>query len=126
MADRIITNNPLVMERFADSLTVEYRELSREEILTIVRDRVHTGGRLLTHPLAGGVKPGETPFISVMISDGPGPLDLDSLKLIEEGIAARAKFAVRDAGLTESVRSDYMEIDLALISGALRHGGTVQ
>ena len=46
----VITNNPLVRSRLDDTHEVIYLELSYEELLKVVRDRIYEGHRLLTHP----------------------------------------------------------------------------
>ena len=51
----VITNNPLVRSRLDDTHEVIYLELSYEELLKVVRDRIYEGHRLLTHPLSGSV-----------------------------------------------------------------------
>ena len=61
----VITNNPLVRSRLDDTHEVIYLELSYEELLKVVRDRIYEGHRLLTHPLSGSVKPKETPYKSI-------------------------------------------------------------
>ena len=62
----IITNNTLVKEKLGENYHVEYEDLSYEDTLRKVRDRVYLGHKLLTHPLSGSVKPNETPYKSVM------------------------------------------------------------
>ena len=71
----VITNNPLVRSRLDDTHEVIYLELSYEELLKVVRDRIYEGHRLLTHPLSGSVKPKETPYKSVLISERKGAAD---------------------------------------------------
>lgn len=64
----ILTNNPLVQEKLGTDYTVQYEEISYEDVLRKVRDYIHGGHELLTHPLSGSVKPNETPYKSVMLS----------------------------------------------------------
>ena len=78
----VITNNPLVWDRLKETRHVVYREISYEEILREVRDRIHEGHTLLSHPLSGSVKPNETPYKSIMISERKGEVDEGSRKLI--------------------------------------------
>ena len=73
----VITNNPLVRSRLDDTHEVIYLELSYEELLKVVRDRIYEGHRLLTHPLSGSVKPKETPYKSVLISERKEKVDGD-------------------------------------------------
>lgn len=114
----VVSNNPLVKK------TLEARELCAVEYLPVglmafyenIRDRVHLGYRLLTHPLSGSVKPNETPYKSVGISDRPGEgLCLDSLALIEAAIAACRKFPVRHPNMSREMDADFQTVDLTLI-----------
>ena len=84
----IITNNTLVKEKFGADYQVEYADLSFEDTLKKVRDKIYLGHKLLTHPLSGSVKPNETPYKSVMISKEPGKLDEESMEIIENAIHA--------------------------------------
>ena len=79
----VITNNPMVLDKLKDTRNIIYREISYEEILREVRDRIHEGHTLLSHPLSGSVKPNETPYKSIMISERRGEVDEGSVKLIE-------------------------------------------
>ena len=80
----LITNNPKVastLEAFPQEACDSY-----QQVLFKVRDHVHSGARLLTHPLAGSVKPGESPYRSVAVSKEKGQLDMRSLEVIESAI----------------------------------------
>ena len=70
----IITNNSMVRDELSANYQVEYEDISYEDVLRKVRDRVYAGHKLLTHPLSGSVKPNETPYKSVMISTEPEKL----------------------------------------------------
>ena len=59
---------------------------SYREVLFAVRDYVHKGARLLSHPQAGSIKPYETPYRSVLISVELTELNFDSLQQIESAI----------------------------------------
>ena len=63
----IVTNNPLVAERLSPKWEVDYRKVGYTELLEWVRDFIQEGAVLLSHPLAGSVKPGETPYRSVLV-----------------------------------------------------------
>ena len=97
-------------------------EASLIDVLLAVRDRVHLGHTLLTHPLAGSVKPGQTPYRSVVVSAGRGEqTDFESLALIED--ALRVSRALTTAAgqreLSEKVLSDFQLIDYSLIAEIL-------
>ena len=62
MKKLIVTNNPMVRERYSQQYDLKYEETSFVGVLKQVRDLVHRGYRLLTHPLSGSIKPNETPY----------------------------------------------------------------
>ncbi len=115
----IVTNNPLVRQRYGGTRDVAFVDGSYMDVLTQVRDRVHQGHRLLTHPLSGSVKPGETPYKSVMIAAKRGTMDVQSLAIIEEAIAAARKFRDKTVGLPPRVLQDFQLVDFTLIDSAL-------
>lgn len=118
----IITNNPLVLEKLQADIPVVYRDVSYLALLKEVRDRIHMGGRLLSHPLSGSVKPGETPYKSVMLLSGKGAVDERSLELIENAIQACAKFT-RRGPYRPDVDKDFQLIDWTLLESALASAG---
>ena len=121
----LITNNPKV--QYDESIPAEkiYVAGSYEEVLTKVRDMVHKGYRLLSHPLSGSIKPNETPYKSVLVSGQPGELDLDSLNIIEHSMETYRKFAVisvdNQQKIPKDILSDFSEIDHSLIVSALKN-----
>lgn len=115
----IITNNPLVMDNLAGGHNVIYLAVSYEEVLLEVRDRVHQGAQLLSHPLSGSVKPGETPYKSVLVSKSKGKTDIESLKIIEKAIETCTKFPIKWKDFKDEVIEDFKLIDYTLISSAV-------
>lgn len=116
----IITNNPLVKEKYDEMFLVEYYDLGFLELLELVRDKIHLGYKLLTHPLSSSVKPNETPYKTIIVSTGE-KLDNDSLLIIENGILT-AKKLIKDTGLpkwNESILEDFQVVDLSIIEGAI-------
>jgi hypothetical protein len=120
MRKKIVTNNPLVQEKYGGEYPVEMVEGGYKDVLLALRDAIHRGAVLLTHPLSGSVKPGETPYKSVLIDDKTGPLDFNSLELIENSLAAYEKFHPSNAAAVDRVRQDFQLVDYTLISSALR------
>ncbi|MEG1971911.1 MAG: GrdX family protein [Oscillospiraceae bacterium] len=115
----IITNNPLVNNRFKENYEVELCDCSYSDILIKVRDLIHAGHKLLSHPLSGSIKPNETPYKTILVTKSAGSLDFDSLRIIEDSILTCRKFGTNRFHLTEGICEDFMLIDLSLISGAL-------
>ncbi|MCL2391903.1 MAG: GrdX family protein [Oscillospiraceae bacterium] len=116
--DILITNNPLAKERFEGKFNIAFVDGPLLDVLIAVRNRVHNGHTLLTHPLSGSVKPNETLYKSVLISRVQGAVDERSVSVIGECILATQKFAPR--AIPERAFADLQEVDLALISGALQ------
>lgn len=115
----IITNNTLVKEKLGKDYHVEYEDLSFEDTLKKVRDRIYQGHRLLTHPLSGSVKPNETPYKSVMISEKTEELDMQAMRIIESAIQTCAKFQFKSDKYRPEVYDDFRLIDCTLIESAL-------
>lgn len=115
----IITNNPLVYERLADSRNLIYKEISFEAILQEARDKIHQGHTLLSHPLSGSVKPNETPYKSVMIGRKKGNVDQWSVSIIENALQACGKFQFRSDSYEPQVYEDFQLIDWTLLESAM-------
>ncbi len=117
----VITNNLKVKQKYDKECNVEFVDGSLMDVLIMVRDRIHEGHKLLTHPLAGSVKPNETPYKSVLISCDKGDLDLDSLLMISSNIETVQKFIniKKPIEWKEKILADFMEIDLDLINSGI-------
>lgn len=118
----IITNNKLVYEKYKDLYEIIYDEnYTYLNVLEYVRDKVHEGHLLTTHPLSGSIKPNETPYKTVMVSKNKGTLDYDSLSIIENSIATAKKFISNKPtpNWPERILDDFRVIDLSLIENVI-------
>jgi len=115
--DILVTNNPLVVAEFQGTFQVDFPDTDLLGILIRVRDHIHKGHRLLTHPLSGSVKPNETLYKSVLISAAADETDMHSVMTIEECIQAVQKFASKS--VPEQYLNDMQVVDLSLIRAAL-------
>ena len=137
----IITNNPLVRDKYSDK-EVEYYDISYQDVLQLVKNKIALGHKILTHPLSGSVKPKETPYKSIMMSKntvganapnvganakpvganvyGARPIDLESLEIIEDAIATCEKFKERRDKWTPQVLEDFQLVDFTLIDSAIK------
>ncbi len=115
-----MTNNSLVFEKYNNNYDITFVEGEYIDVLKFARDMVHKGSRLVTHPLMGSVKPNETLFRSIIVSQGDG-LDYGSLAIIEDSIAAAEKFAKcgRVPLWSDRVLEDFKFVDLKLFESAL-------
>lgn len=117
----IITNNDMVYNKYKDQYNIELYDCSIKEVMLKVRDRIHEGYKLLTHPLSSSIKPNESLFKSIMISDEKSVLDYDSLLIIENGIMTCDKFNKIKYNIvyTDRIIEDFKLIDLTVLESAL-------
>ena len=146
--DVLITNNPLVEASYSSRFEVVFLNTGLTGVLTHVRDCIHKGHVLLTHPLSGSVKPNETLYKSVLLSvtsvtansqfeesgracpqlERSGnvrpqcEIDFKSVSIIEECITAAQKFPPKN--IPDKYRKDLQIVDLSLIRNAIeKHVG---
>lgn len=115
MKNLIITNNPSVAESKDNVLFVDG---SAEETLIKVRDFVHEGYELISHPLAASLRMMFSPFRSVILGKKSEQVDGFSAEIIEDSIIKYKRhndFRKRDTANGE----DYKMIDLILLEAAL-------
>lgn len=115
----IYTNNELVFSKYSQDYDVDYSPVSYVDLLKKVRDAVHKGAKLLTHPLSGSIKPNETPFKSVYLTKAHGKMDLASLEIIENAIETTKKFPIKYPNMPQHIQDDFALIDLSLVDSAL-------
>ena len=117
----IITNNPLVKDRLTAVTNVVYMDGSYKDILIKVRDLCFAGYILKTHPLSGSVKPNETPYKSIMVSDREtDKTDFSSCELISNAISTYEKFAKLPDKWPKEVLLDFQAVDFSLMQNALK------
>lgn len=116
----IITNNPLIKKHYKNETMVE--EETYLNVLETARDYIHQGHRLLTHPLAGSVKPNQNPYRTVLVSKDVKKLDFNSLSLIENAIkVAKKMLDEKDIPKwSQSIKEDFQFVDKSLIDNAIR------
>jgi len=115
MKNLIISNNPAVAEKNDNVLFVDG---SAEETLIKVRDLVHEGYELISHPLAASLRMMFSPFRSVILGKKFKQVDAFSAEIIEESIIKYKRhmdFRKRDPRNDD----DYKMIDLILLESAL-------
>lgn len=116
-----ITNNRLFMEQYGNTKAVHFVDGGIKDVLVKVRDMVHQGYVLETHPLSGSVKPVETPVKSVALSlpIHASGVHMPSLAMAEGAVAACAKFAESAYAGQPGFQEDVMRIDLSLMESFL-------
>ena len=118
----IVTNNPMSKEQFESKYKIVFVEGTMMDILKKVRDNIHEGHKLLTHPLMSSIKPNETPYRTICISkEKLSNVDLQSLSIIEESIMSTEKFLndFNTPQWNEKILQDFQLIDSDLIYHAI-------
>lgn len=116
----ILTNNPLVVKCLGNEYKIRFEQnATYRDILVEARDMVYAGHTLYTHPLSGSVKPNETPYKSIVLSDVPKKFDEDMAALVGGSVQVCDKFIPKDRVLTEKLLEDFQLIDYTLLCGAL-------
>jgi len=113
----LVTNNPLVQAQYQDDFQVVFLDTDLIGTLTHIRDKIHKGHKLLTHPLSGSIKPNESPYKSVLLSAATKETDPQSVTIIEESIITAKKFPQKT--IPEKHLKDMQTVDLSLIRSAL-------
>lgn len=118
----LVTNNPKIFNEVnSRNIQVIYLpDLDFMGILYKARDYIHLNYKLLTHPIVSSIKPYDTPYKSIVLSNNDGVLDLESLDLIENSIALTKNFLDKPRRkLTETIDEDFKLIDYKLVVGAI-------
>ncbi len=123
----LVSNNPKILNldtKYSCLKKIDYIDtLDILKVLEKVRDSIHLGHKLLSHPLSGSVKPGETPYKSILITYDESDLDMQSLLLIEDSIGMAKKFIGKHNDYkwnSQSILNDFSTIDYGLINSALQ------
>jgi len=118
----IVTNNNKLINKYDDINIQIIKEDTIEKIFEKTRDLIHKGFILISHPLAGSVKPYQNPYRSIILKKGD-ELDYQSLKNYENSYYKYQQFKsdkVNNSKLPEKIKDDYQTIDLTLIDSALK------
>lgn len=119
---KILTNNPLIRDQMDyDKFEIEYLDIDYIDILYRGRDEIHRNKRLLTHPLYGSVKPNETVYRTLVLTDSKD-LDFESLRYMEEAIQTAETFLKNSdpKDWPERILNDFQVIDYDLIDHAVQ------
>jgi len=124
----IITNNPLVYRsEYTEIEKIFVESTNIEGVLLAVRDLIHKGHHLITHPLSGSLKPNENPYKSIIVSRKSSGIVFDHLIMIEKGIESTYKF-FRGKNMRkycDATKHDFMVVDKLIIESRLNSNGGV-
>jgi len=115
----VITNNPEVLRIYDKKFQMNFNQGNYYDVLKEVRDLVHKGYELVTHPLVGSVKPNETPYRSIILKQGQST-DMQSVEIIETSIETYEKFEKMKKAPQwgQKVLEDFQFVDLKLFESS--------
>ena len=122
----MVTNNPKCKEKLKSKCRVDF-DMNRSygEVLIKARDLIHSGKVLITHPMASSLKPNQTPYRSIVLSDETleAKEDFEDVLLIENALDCYDKFMNNRKlfSWSDKIKGDFQTIDLDMIENALRN-----
>lgn len=119
----VLTNNPRAKKWWKESESnhahVLFQDSDLSELYIAARNLVHTGWRLVNHPLSSSIKPNQSPYKTLVLAKH-SHLDYQSLCAMEAAIAAVQKFGPFP-GASDKVLEDLQLIDLDLCKDIYLH-----
>lgn len=120
----VVTNNVKCRDKYQKRVNVDFMENGTYiDVLIKVRDYIHKGYRLETHPMAGSLKPNQIPYKTIVISDSEVEREefYQFEIVMENSIESCVKF-MKDKTTPdwpEDILEDFRDVDLSLIEGAV-------
>lgn len=118
-----VSNNPNVILQVGSESSL-YVDGGGCDVLLQVRDFVHRGSELLTHPLYGNFHPKKHPFRSAIVMNVTrDTVDHDSLALVERALAIcceKKDEEVLAKDISEKIAADFAMLDYELIKESLK------
>lgn len=118
---RIVTNNPNVKAVYEDLLFVNGTFL---EVLLNVRDLVHEGYELISHPLGASIRMMYSPYRSIIVGEKMNEINKVHIEIIESSIY-NYKNTMQRREPDEANSKDYAVLDFNLLKSAFNEYKTI-
>lgn len=112
---QIITNNPTVKSNYKEVIFIDG---TFEDVLFKVRDLVHKGYELISHPLGASIRMIFSPYRSIIIGKKSKEINETHIEIIENSIL-NYKNLTKNRKVDTSNNEDYAFIDSELLKSAL-------
>lgn len=116
MIYQIITNNPSVKKDFENVCFVEGDFL---DVMVKVRDMVHQGYELVSHPLSASIRMAYSPFRSIIVGHRNNKINPTHVEIIENSII-NYKNLLEGRRVDRKNADDYALIDVELLNSTLK------
>lgn len=112
----IVTNNPRVSESFRNTLFVEG---TFEDVLVKVRDLVHQGVELISHPIGASIRMLFSPYRSIIVGEKNNVINSSHIEIIESSII---NYRNINEGRKTDIKNaeDYAFIDAELLKASIK------
>lgn len=113
----IITNNPTVKN--SPNAEIYFVAGNQRHVLYQVLNKIAQGHSLLSHPLAGSIKPEDNPYRSVVLTSSTAEVDWAALNMLEHCLE-RVETRVINDYIVDQLDRDFQLIDKELLDNALQ------
>lgn len=114
----VITNN-LMVKNMSD-IKVFFIDGDGREVLYQTLNKVAGGHRLLSHPLAGSLKPDQNPFKSILLSQEKGQVNQSEIAVLHRSLEKMENMLEGGCRANKKpIYNDLQLIDLSLLTSAL-------
>lgn len=115
MGYQIITNNPSIKNNYN---SIDFIDGSFEDVLLKVRDLVHAGYELISHPLGASLRMFFSPYRSIIVSDETQEINEMHIQAIENSIENYRKH-MKERNPDVVNKEDYALIDGELLKSSM-------
>lgn len=117
----VVTNNNSLIESekdFSDVIDYVFVDGNFLDVLVKVRDLIHMGHKLISHPLGASIRIMFSPVRSILLSDEKYDADILFMEVIESSID-KYKATMENRNIDFRNKDDYEFIDIELLKSAL-------
>lgn len=115
----VVTNNPLFFESEFRTFRTKRVDGSFEDVLLLVRDMVHQGYELISHPLGASIRMMYSPYRSILVGEKTETLNSFFAEVIENSIEMYRKNTEHRI-IDHKNEKDYALIDQHLLLEAVK------
>lgn len=115
----VVTNNPLFFESEFRTFRTKKVDGSFEDVLLLVRDMVHQGYELISHPLGASIRMMYSPYRSILVGEKTDNLNSFYAEVIESSIETYRKNTEHRI-IDHKNEKDYALIDQHLLLEAVK------
>lgn len=115
----VVTNNPIFFESEFRTFRTKRVDGSFEDVLLLVRDMVHQGYELISHPLGASIRMMYSPYRSILVGEKTETLNSFFAEVIENSIEMYRKNTEHRI-IDHKNEKDYALIDQHLLLEAVK------